>query len=286
VSARLTVSDVLKRDVPPAPWAEGEKIPWHEPGFSVRMLAEHLSQSHDMASRRAERIDAHVSWIHGRVLGGRTARVLDLGCGPGLYTERLAILGCECVGIDFGPASVEYAQAEARAKALPCTYRLGDIRKVDYAGPYDLVMLIFGELNVFRPSDAECILGKAHAALSPGGLLLLEPQTFDAVRSTGRQAASWSSFGEGLWSDRPHLVLEESFWDENAAVATTRYFVIDAATGDVSRYASSVQAYTDDELRSLLTACGFADVRLFPSLSGGEDHRQPELFAVTAVKGG
>ena len=43
----------------------------------------------------------------------RGARVLDLGCGPGLYTTRLAKLGHTCVGIDFSPASIAYAKAEA-----------------------------------------------------------------------------------------------------------------------------------------------------------------------------
>ena len=80
------------------------------------------------------------------------------------------------------------------------------------------------------------------------------------------------------------MVLEESFWDEAACVATCRYFVIDARTGDVSRYASSTQAYTDDELRAVLGACGFSDVRFHPSLTGDEAGRQPGLFALTATK--
>jgi hypothetical protein len=44
--------------------------------------------------------------------------------------------------------------------------------------------------------------------------------------------------------------------------------VVDAATGNVTRYASSAQAYTDEEYRSLLDACGFAEITFFPSLTG------------------
>ena len=76
-----------------SPWPGGGKIPWHEPGFSKRMLLEHLSQEHDRAIRRLETIDKHVSWINNHVLGATAARVLDLGCGPGFYTARLARLG-------------------------------------------------------------------------------------------------------------------------------------------------------------------------------------------------
>ncbi|HEY5640757.1 MAG TPA: SAM-dependent methyltransferase, partial [Dehalococcoidia bacterium] len=89
----MKLEDVIRRTVPPAPWAEGDTVPWHEPGFSRRMLKEHFSQEHDAASRRTETIDAHVAWIHDELLAARPSRVLDLGCGPGLYMERLARLG-------------------------------------------------------------------------------------------------------------------------------------------------------------------------------------------------
>ena len=43
------------------------------------------------------------------------ARVLDLGCGPGLYVHRLSAMGCECVGMDFSPASIRHASESAAA---------------------------------------------------------------------------------------------------------------------------------------------------------------------------
>ena len=97
----MSLLEVAGRQPVGEPWVEGEKIPWHDPDFSERMLAEHLSQSHDAASRRFDRIDRHVAWIHRELLEGVPTRVLDLGCGPGLYTSRLARLEHECVGIDF-----------------------------------------------------------------------------------------------------------------------------------------------------------------------------------------
>jgi predicted TPR repeat methyltransferase len=44
------------------------------------------------------------------VLQSEPQRILDLGCGPGLYTQRLASLGHTCVGIDISPASIAYAR--------------------------------------------------------------------------------------------------------------------------------------------------------------------------------
>ncbi len=276
--------DLVRRPAP-APWRDGEKIPWHDPAFSERMLIEHLTQRHDRASRRFKIIDVHVEWIHRRVLEGRPARVLDLGCGPGLYTSRLARLGHECVGIDFSPASIAYAVDCAQRESLACEYREEDIRRADYGTGFDLVMLINGELNVFRPEDAKTILRMAHDALADGGTLLLEPHMFDAVRGSGVPSSSWYSAERGLFSDEPHLCLQERSWDAATNTATDRYFIVDAATGEVSLYAGTTQAYSDDEYRLLMAECGFGNVEFYPSLTGDTDGPQDDLMVIVARKG-
>ena len=280
----MNLLDVINRTEIPAPWSEGEKIPWDDPAFSERMLREHLSQEHDAASRRFGKIDAHVDWIHRELLSGRPTRILDLGCGPGLYASRLARLGHECVGIDFSPASIAYAAQTAEKEGLRCVYRLEDIRTAVYGQGFGLVMLISGEFNPFRPEEAQGILCKAFDALSNDGTLLLEVSTFDSLKEAGERGASWYSSPGGLFSDRPHLCLTESFWDAGKCVATTRHFVVDAAAGDVVRCAESLQAYSDERYCSLLTECGFARVRFYPSLVGTVDETQNHFFVIVARK--
>ena len=77
----MELLDLVHRTAAPAPWSEGDNIPWNDPAFSQRMLQEHLSQAHDAASRRTEKIEKHVAWIHHTLLAGRPARILDLGRG-------------------------------------------------------------------------------------------------------------------------------------------------------------------------------------------------------------
>jgi SAM-dependent methyltransferase len=258
----LNLLDIVARKGSPAPWAEGEKIPWNDPAFSARMLKEHLTQEHDAASRRLEIVDSHVRWIHEKVLQADPSRILDLGCGPGLYANRFAALGHTCVGIDFSPASIAYAREQAARDGLETAYIEGDIRTADYGDGYDLVMQIFGEFNVFRPVAARGILEKAHRALVPGGRLLLESHTFEAVRGIGLQPPSWYSAQTGLFSEAPHLCLQENLWDKGSHVAIERYYIVDAATGEVMRHSSSMQAYTEREYRTLLAECGFGEVEL------------------------
>lgn len=276
----MKISDLVRRDLQPKPWAEGEKIPWNDPEFSRRMLKEHLSQKHDAASRRTSIVKKHVEWIHTFILDREPSRILDLGCGPGLYTALLSRLGHICHGIDFGPASIKYAEKLAPEK---CTYTLGDIRNTGFGSGYDLVMLIFGEFNVFKPEDARMILKKAYKALNPDGKILLEPQIFDAVYATGNQPGTWYSAESELFADDPHLCLMESFWDEELSVATERFFILDVTTNEVARYASSTQAYTDEELIGMLTEVGFQRPKIYPSLTGKEDD-QSELQVLVGVK--
>ena len=280
----MDLIELIQRDPKPAPWAEGEKIPWNETGFSQRMLREHLSQEHDWASRRASSIEKHVEWIHREVLSGRSGCILDLGCGPGLYTSRLAGLGHECSGVDFSPASIQYAREFAQKNNLRCSYQLEDVRKADYGSGCNLVLFIFGEFNVFTPQDAGKILQRAFAAIRPGGSLLLEVHTFDLVRQVGQGSSTWYSADSGLFSERPHLCLQENFWDEERSVATSRYFIVDAQTSQVTRYASSMQAYTEDQYQELMEKCGFQKITYSKSLTGEVGPTQPGLFAILAHK--
>jgi SAM-dependent methyltransferase len=280
----LKLLDIVNRLSIPEPWSEGNNIPWHDPDFSERMLQEHLSQEHDAASRRLETVNHHVQWIHHRLLAGRPTRILDLGCGPGLYTGRLAKLGHECVGIDYSPASIAHARQQSRQEKLRCIYLNQDIRAADYGTNFGMIMLIFGEFNVFRPADARLILNKAYHALAPGGLLLLEPHVYSTIQRVGELQRSWYSSEGGLFSASPYLYLQESFWNPDSSTTALRYFVIDASTGKVDLYAQSMQAYTDEQYRLILAESGFKEVEFYPSLTGKTD--EGDLFVVIGRKVG
>ena len=263
---------------------DAEKIPWHEPEFSRRMLREHLSQAHDAASRRAERIDRHVAWIDDALLGGQPARVLDLGCGPGLYTSRLARRGHACVGLDFSPASIEYAKREAERDAQACDYRLRDLRDGEFGSGFDLALLLFGEFNAFRRADATRLLSAAADALVDGGNLVLEVHDEAFVEAAGGPAPSWHTADSGLFSDAPYLCLKESGWSDAERASVERWIVIDVATAEVSVFASSLQAYAGQEYRDALRAAGFVDIEAGGSMDGETPSSAEGLFVITARK--
>ena len=244
----------------PVPWQGVSKIPWHEADFSERMLAEHLDQSHDMASRRAEIIERQVTWLFERALGGTPGRVLDLGCGPGLYTAAFARRGCRCTGIDIGPASIDYA----REHDPESEYVLGDIRTTDLGSGFDLAIMMFGEFNTFSRPEGQDVLAAMRDAVFPGGSVALELQAEQQVRLRATGGPAWRAQSASVFSRQPHLVLEDHHWFEDDAVGVTRFFVVDP-DGSIAMYVDTAQAYFPHECVELLQSTGFRRIGRSPS---------------------
>lgn len=61
-------------------------------------------------------------------------RILDLGCGDGVLTERIAAMGCDVVGVD---ASAEQVEA-ARARGIDA--RVMDAEELTFAAEFDAVL--------------------------------------------------------------------------------------------------------------------------------------------------
>jgi SAM-dependent methyltransferase len=263
----MRLTDIIVRTKPSLS-SERLKIPWDEPGFSTRMLAEHLSQSHDAASRRFKTIDRQVAWLHETVLEATPRRILDLGCGPGLYLERFAKLGHSCYGVDFSPASIEYAKSVADRLGLPCFYQLADLRKGEYQQNCDVILLIHGEFNTFSRSELRKILVYAHKALKRDGLFVLEAHLASYVRTLAARPTQWFTSESGLFSETPHLCLRESHWLETDQACIDRYYVVDATRNDVQEYVNALWAYTEQEIEELFMEAGFVKKQQYGSLDG------------------
>ncbi len=253
------IYDIIK-DTPSANslWDGAHKIPWNDPAFSARILREHLSQDHHLASRKTQIIDAQVGWIRSNCLDGTAMSILDLGCGPGLYSKPLADNKHHYFGVDFSPASIEYAKSTYGSDY--CQFSLGDVTRVEFDGPHDLVMMLYGELNVFSPVDCRRIIRKAYESLTPGGCLLVEFQNPSTVQVMGESPKSWTRAEDGgLFSDEPYVCLTENYWFDDEKVALQCFHVMEH--GGLGRtYRSTTVAWSVDEMYGLLTEAGFSEV--------------------------
>ena len=263
----MRLEDIIDRQVEPEPTDPVSVFPWTDLRFSQRMLSSHISQEHDGGSRRLETIKAQVGWIHETILHSgvpQNSRVLDLGCGPGFYTNGLAGLGHECLGIDCSPAAVEYAQATGLPGA---TFIQADIRTAAYGRDYDLAMLIYSDFNLFKAEEAGELLGQVRESLRPGGQLLLEGWTEAAIRSMV-SSKGWKARKASLWSDLPHLCLQECHWNKVLGSAVCRYYVVDAASADVEELCLIYKVYSNADYQSGLERAGFRLSAVLDGLGG------------------
>ncbi len=188
------------------------------------------------------------------------------------------------MGIDFSPASIDYAKLQADDAGKEIYYVAEDIRTARYGEGYGLAMMVYGEFNVFKEQDIRAILRKAYDSLEEGGVFIAEPHTFEAVKSFGEAPPTWYSSDSMLFSDEPHLALMETFWDQGHRATINRYIIVDAATAEATLHSSTMQAYTNEEYEALLRDAGFTEVKLHPSLTGDEEDRNEHLMVIVARK--
>jgi SAM-dependent methyltransferase len=246
--------EVFDRPQPPVPWRDGGNLPWDQPVFSERMLAQHLDQSHGAASRRLPEIRAQVQvmrdWL--RLTAGQ--HLLDVTCGPGLYAAEFARQGIAVTGIDFGPASIRHAREHC--DGLPCRFVKGDVRQMDFTGQaFDAAIYLYGQFTVLKPDESMDVLGRIHAALRPGGRLLLE--ILEADKFDKEDGNWWYTDRGGLWGDFPYLHLGERAWDPEQRAAVERFHIVNLETGEIQVYGLSDQAYSVEEVIGLLNRAGF-----------------------------
>lgn len=247
------------------PLRAGPRLPWDDNGFSARMLREHLDDRHDLASRRPATIDAHVRWLDGQVAA--TGRVLDLGCGPGLYTQRLAERGHECVGVDISPAAVAYARDQARTSDRACRYLLADLRSFQADDDFDLVLLLYGEVNTFETADVEKCLATIARCLAPGGVAVIEVSTERGVSRKSARLNSWYVANGGLFASGRHLVLSEAGWDDTAGAAVERWSIFDE-DDRLTRYETTTWYLSDPTIEAMVSSAHLRVVDRFADLTG------------------
>ena len=109
----MNITDLLSLSRKIEPYAKGTHTMWTDEYISKNLLEYHINPDNEIASRSAANIDRTVDWIIGEY-NKEEGEILDLGCGPGLYTKRLSEKGFNVTGVDFSENSIRYAEQKAK----------------------------------------------------------------------------------------------------------------------------------------------------------------------------
>lgn len=277
----------------PALYAGRDRSFWTDPYVARHVLDAHLDPHTDDASRRpasimgtVERVMEHAdrgSEARPRALADRAPRLLDLGCGPGLYAEQFAARGFRVVGIDFSSVSLEHARTSAGKQGLEIDYREADVTRTRFDGPYDVVTMIYGEFCTLSERERRELLERVREALAPGGLFVFDVFTEAYVRRNRSSDEWYVSTRNGFWQSSPHLALLRHFHypHESASVAT---YTIVNEDGSYRQFNVWWRHFTPGGIRGHVEAAGLEVEATYGSLWGEPYEEGGEWIGVYARK--
>jgi len=255
---------------------------WASPDISEMMLRYHLDGAVDLASRRTEFIEASFDWIMAKFGLGAGSKVIDLGCGPGLYANRLARRGAQVTGIDFSRRSIDYAREQAERDGLAIDYRLGDYLELDIEPGYDLATMIMCDYCALSPDQRGRLLRRAGELLAPGGAFLFDVYSLAYYETWEEMAAYGAGMMDGFWSTQSYYGFQNTFKYDEAKVVLEKYLIIERDRS--TDYFNWFQHYDVDSLRAEVGAAGLVVDEVYGDVAGEPFEASLPEFAVVVRK--
>ncbi|MFA5323894.1 MAG: class I SAM-dependent methyltransferase, partial [Smithella sp.] len=184
---------------------------WTDEHTSKQMLAFHLDEEIDASSRNITFIDRSVDWITSHFNIGAGIKIADFGCGPGLYTTRLAKRQADVTGIDFSERSLQYAQEVASKEGLHIHYVNQSYLDFETENRFHLILMIMCDFCALGPSQRKKILSTFYTILEPRGSVLLDVYSLKAFDQREETATYEANLLNGFWSPNKYYGFLNTF---------------------------------------------------------------------------
>jgi SAM-dependent methyltransferase len=205
------------------------------------------------------------------------ASVLDLCCGWGRHTVRLAQRGYAMTGLDLSPYHLDLARSAATRASVDVDWIESDMRTIPRPdGSFDGVISMFTSFGYLDDAENQRVLDDVARVLVPGGKLLLDVLNRDGLAG---------SFRERYWTrgEDEVIVLEQHGWDATNGRLEVDWTVIDReGVRRAHHYAPRV--YTLQELEVLLALAGMPVRAAFGGFDGRPLARDSRRLIVLAQK--
>ena len=252
---------------------------WADEHTSQQMLSYHLNGDIDVSSRNAVFINRSVEWITSYFNAGAGTMIVDFGCGPGLYTSKLAQTKADVTGIDFSERSIQYARDTAAREGLSTRYVNQNYLDYETDDRFHLIIMIMCDFCALSPTQRKQMLNKFYTILEPGGSVLLDVYSLSAFDQREETATYEANQLNGFWSPERYYGFVNTFKYEKEKVVLDKYTLIEAArTRTVYNW---LQYFSPEALKREFVECGFSVDKLFSDVAGSQfDSETPEIAVV------
>lgn len=229
------------------------------------------------SQRRFEATPGEVDLILERLESPPAAQILDLCCGPGRHSLELSRRGFQVTGVDRNDVYLEQARRAAAAENLDIEFVRDDMRHFARPASFDLVLNLYTSFGYFADSrEDRHVAENVYRSLRPGGQFILEMFGKEILARTFRER-DWMQREDGSY------LLEERELSDDWGRVKNRWIIVRA--GQAKEFHLDLRLYSAVEMKTLLTACGFEDVRCFGSLDGEPYDQNAKRLVAVARKG-
>ena len=192
--------------------------------------------------------------------------VLDLGCGTGTMTERLAGYGYDMIGVDTSEEMLELAMEKKTESGYDILYLLQDMRGFELYGTVRAVVSVCDSVNyITEPDELEEVFRLVNNYLDPKGIFLFDFNTVHKYRdvigdSTIAEDRGVCSF---IWDNRYYEKEQINEYD-------LTLFIAEDFNPMENAYVSERTADSEDALLSEEGAGDLEDT-MFSEEEGGEN---------------
>tara|TARA_Y100000782_G_C10188516_1_gene268538 strand:- start:10748 stop:11593 length:846 start_codon:yes stop_codon:yes gene_type:complete len=267
----MPVKTIIQATQQPTLYSPGNAFMWTDAHISTQLLNIHLNKEVDLASRKFSTIEKTVKWIIDHAPQKAPLSILDLGCGPGLYSELLAQQGHAVTGVDISPISIDHARKSAQHQHLNIDYHCENYVNLEINdSQFDLIILIYTDFGVLLPRERTILLQKIHQMLKPGGILIFDVLNDNEALSTKVQPATFEAVHQGFWSNTSYVAFSNSFLYEKEKVVLYQHNVF-TTTNELKQYRFWTHFFSENDLKELMAQAQLKPISFHRNIIPGND---------------
>ncbi len=255
---------------------------WANEHTSKQMLEYHLNEAIDVSSRNKSFIECSTEWIVSQFGVSERTTIADFGCGPGLYTTRLAERGATVTGIDFSKNSLKYAKQIAEHKGLKVDYVHTNYLNYETTQRFDLITMIMCDFCALSPKQRKVLLSNFSSLLKPGGYVLLDVYSLNSFEKKEESATYELNQLNRFWSPDNYYCFVNAFKYEIEKVTLDKYTIIEASQTRIVY--NWLQHFSKESLRTEFENSGFEVEKFYLNVAGGVFDPDSSEFAIVAIK--